>query len=250
MSDTTEYSIDWNRALWNTYAEIPENGEGWSEPFGDSEAQWHCIIRPRLRACLPARRVLEIACGWGRWTNFLIHETQHYTGVDITEVALQECGLRYFFDIKRGKAAFHQNDGKNLGFTASNSVDFVFSFDSLVHANMDAISGYLTECARILSSGGKAFIHHSNAHGLSAGAVEYGRSPFVSAALVRDQALSLGLNVISQEKLCWRESHIFTDCFTVVGKNTNYETLYFDNPTFNEETQRAKQLYSLYKERL
>jgi SAM-dependent methyltransferase len=250
-----KHSIDWNTDLWNNSAHVPENGEGWSGPFGDSETQWQCVLKPRLRACLPARRILEIACGWGRWTGFLIPEAQHYTGVDIAEAALQSCSAQHFFAIKRGQARFYANDGKSLDFVPTGGVDFVFSFDSLVHASMDAIEGYLNECARVLSTGGKAFLHHSNmqqyaasrdVHDLSVN--PHGRSPFVSAELVHACAIKYGLTVISQEKLCW-QSDMLNDCFTVVGKTTSHNTIYLDNWAFDAEAQRSKQLYDMYKER-
>lgn len=250
------HSIEWNSELWNTNAYIPKNGEGWSEPFGDSETHWQCVIRPRLRAVLPARRVIEIACGWGRWTGFLIAETQHYIGVDIAAPALNTCAAQHYFASKRGRAQFYKNDGKSLEFAQDNSVDAVFSFDSLVHANMDAIAGYLAECRRVLTAGGKAFIHHSNiqqyADVRDVGNLQvnpHGRSPFVSAKLVADCATQLGLNIISQEKVCW-QSDMLTDCFTLLGRDTNHETIQFDNWGFKDEAARAKQLYNMYKERV
>jgi hypothetical protein len=44
----------------------------------------------------------------------------------------------------------------------SGSVDFAFSFDSLVHAEADVIQAYVEQLASILRPGGAAFIHHSN----------------------------------------------------------------------------------------
>jgi hypothetical protein len=45
---------------------------------------------------------------------------------------------------------------------AEESVDFVYSFDSLVHADAGVLEGYLSQFPRILSETGVAFIHHSN----------------------------------------------------------------------------------------
>jgi hypothetical protein len=42
------------------------------------------------------------------------------------------------------------------------SVDFVFSFDSLVHADAPTLEAYLRELTRVLRPGGVAFLHHSN----------------------------------------------------------------------------------------
>jgi hypothetical protein len=43
-----------------------------------------------------------------------------------------------------------------------NSVDFVFSFDSLVHDRRDFIESYLHQLGSKLRVGGKGFFHHSN----------------------------------------------------------------------------------------
>jgi len=50
----------------------------------------------------------------------------------------------------------------SLAVAADRSIDLVFSFDSLVHAERDVIGGYLNEFARVLADDGVAFIHHSN----------------------------------------------------------------------------------------
>jgi hypothetical protein len=43
-----------------------------------------------------------------------------------------------------------------------NSLDFAFSCDSLVHAEIDVIDAYIDELSRKLTLSGIAFIHHSN----------------------------------------------------------------------------------------
>src|SRR4030095_4890255 len=48
-----------------------EAGEEWSQPWGSSAAQWAGTIFPRIRECLPAGTILEIAHGFGRWTHYL-----------------------------------------------------------------------------------------------------------------------------------------------------------------------------------
>jgi hypothetical protein len=42
------------------------------------------------------------------------------------------------------------------------SIDFVFSFDSLVHAEADVMQAYLNQLVRKLKLNGVGFIHHSN----------------------------------------------------------------------------------------
>jgi hypothetical protein len=43
-----------------------EAGEEWSQPWGSSAAQWTGTIFPRIRQCLPAGTILEVAPGFGR----------------------------------------------------------------------------------------------------------------------------------------------------------------------------------------
>jgi hypothetical protein len=52
--------------------------------------------------------------------------------------------------------------GKSLSAVADGSIDFAFSFDSLVHFEVDAMESYLRELACKLSADGVAFLDHSN----------------------------------------------------------------------------------------
>ncbi len=45
---------------------------------------------------------------------------------------------------------------------ADGSIDFVFSFDSLVHAEEDVIRSYLDQLGQKLRPDGVGFLHHSN----------------------------------------------------------------------------------------
>ncbi|MBO0729218.1 MAG: class I SAM-dependent methyltransferase [Acidimicrobiaceae bacterium] len=58
--------------------------------------------------------------------------------------------------------ACHVNDGRSPGMVPARSVDFAFSFDSLIHVELDVITDYLGQLARVLHQDGVAFIHHSN----------------------------------------------------------------------------------------
>ena len=50
----------------------------------------------------------------------------------------------------------------SLPMVEDQSIDFAFSFDSLVHVESDVLMGYLAELARTLKPEGVAFLHHSN----------------------------------------------------------------------------------------
>src|SRR4029078_6736404 len=82
-----------------------------------------------------------------------------YAAVDVAENCVKACRER-FADVPH--ARFEVGDGKSLPFVDDASIDFAFSFDSLVHADAEAMRGYLGELARTLRPGAHGFIQHSN----------------------------------------------------------------------------------------
>lgn len=154
-------SVTWNKDKWDDTYQWPENGDEWSFAWGGAHAQWITCIWPRVSAFLPASSVLEIAPGYGRWTQYLLPlSSTTYTGVDLSQSCVSACAERF---ADQPQASFAANDGKTLPMIPDGSVDFIFSFDSLVHVEADIIGSYLREFSRVLSPDGVAFIHHSNA---------------------------------------------------------------------------------------
>ena len=77
------------------------------------------------------------------------------------------------------------NDGHSLPMVGDTSIDFAFSFDSLVLVEADTLARYLSELARVLKPDGVAFLHHSNF-----GAYERStRCPRAAARLLRPTAV-------------------------------------------------------------
>ena len=152
-------SVEINKAVWSDDYAWPQQGDEWSAPWGSATSQWHCVIRPRIHAFLPAKTVLEIAPGYGRWTQFLQPEAQHLIVVDLSESCIDACKSRF---AEATNISYHVNDGKSLAMVVEDSVDFAFSFDSLVHADLDVLQAYLAELSKKLSPDGVAFLHHSN----------------------------------------------------------------------------------------
>lgn len=104
-------TIAWNRTHWDAGTYWADRGEGWSRPWGTPEMQWYGSILPRVQRHLPAGMVLEIACGYGRWTNFLRQHCDRLIGVDLVGQCVQACRKR--FDGDR-RLSFVQNDGRSL----------------------------------------------------------------------------------------------------------------------------------------
>ena len=151
--------VDENAAFWAEY-DWAEAGEEWSEGWGGSHAQWYGVILPRIARYLPAESMLEIAPGHGRWTSYLREHCTSLAIVDLDEACIDACKRRFEGD---SRIAYHVNDGMSLAMIDDESIDFAFSFDSLVHADAEVLASYLGELARTLAPDGVGFVHHSNA---------------------------------------------------------------------------------------
>src|SRR4051812_46704386 len=151
--------VDKNLAVWSDAWDWGDRGDEWSTWWGGTPALWYGALLPRIHAFVPAGTVLEIAPGFGRWTQYLKDLAGHLILVDLADKCIEHCRTR-FADAKNME--FHVNDGRSLPMVADGSVDFVFSWDSLVHADMDIIGDYVSELSRVLTPNGVAFLHHSN----------------------------------------------------------------------------------------
>lgn len=152
-------SKEWNQNVWNETYPWKQAGDEWSSNWGSAEAQWYGSLYPRFHRYLPAKNILEIGPGHGRWTQFLLHNCSHLDLVDLSTTCINACKKRFQ---ACSNINFHVNDGTSLSMIADHSIDLVFSFDSLVHAEDDVIEGYLKEISKKLTSNGVGIIHHSN----------------------------------------------------------------------------------------
>lgn len=152
-------TIEQNLSAWDKDYGWSKQGDEWSQPWGTPDAQWHACLLPRLRHFLPAPRIVEIAPGYGRWTQYLADLSDQLDIVDLSPACIDVCRKRF---ADRTHISYHVNDGSTLPMIPDASADLVFSFDSLVHVEADVIGSYLQEIRRVLSTDGAAFIHHSN----------------------------------------------------------------------------------------
>jgi 2-polyprenyl-3-methyl-5-hydroxy-6-metoxy-1,4-benzoquinol methylase len=240
MPDLTE-----SRAYWDGGYHWRHGGDEWSDWWAGPEAQWQVTLYPRVEPFLPAHRLLEIAPGYGRWTQFLRDHCDELVAIDLSARCVEACRRRFRKD---RRLSFHVNDGKSLSAARDDSIDFVFSFDSLVHVEQEIVDAYIVEIARVLTVDGVAFLHHSNmaAYGVEAKEPHW-RSTSVSAETVSDSAAAAGLNCFRQELVRWGEEHQFlNDSFTWIARpdsehDTPREVL--ANPTFMDETRQARERY-------
>jgi SAM-dependent methyltransferase len=225
-----------NLSVWGKAYDWSQRGDEWSDSWGGVSYQWWTTLFPRLQGYVPAGRMLEIAPGYGRWTHFLRDLCDELIIVDIAEAAIEHCRTRFADD---GHVRPHVNDGTSLAIARDESIDFAFSFDSLVHAESEIIAGYLSELARVLAADGVAFIHHSNMGAYEAGTYDrdniHWRATTVSAALVARLAESLRLSCISQETVAWGNEILLNDCFSVItraGSRWDRQIVTFENLDF------------------
>jgi hypothetical protein len=213
-------SVIENVHYWNGKYNWHRKGEEWSDPWGNSETEWLTTVYPRIREFLPVDTALEIGPGFGRWTKFLIPHVKSLFVVDISPrcvAALQE----RFSAIDCVKCLL--NDGMSLEMINSNILDFVFSFDSLVHADLLVLEHYLHQLHYRLKPGATGFIHHSNlgayVHRLPQQTVpelELWRSRDVDAGVFRRLCERAGLWCVKQELVNWCNCGILLDCFSTV----------------------------------
>ena len=107
------------------------------------------------------KKVVEIAPGYGRITQFLSILAGELIVVDLNENCINKTKEKLGHHV----LAYFVNNGNNLPNIRDNSQDLVISYDSFVHMHMNVIDDYLKEISRVLVKGGRGFIHHSSLWG-------------------------------------------------------------------------------------
>jgi 2-polyprenyl-3-methyl-5-hydroxy-6-metoxy-1,4-benzoquinol methylase len=236
---------------WSSY-DWPEDGEEWSKPWGDSSMMWHGTILPRISNVLPADHILEIAPGYGRCTLHLLDLCKKLTVVDLTQKCIDTCKRKF---AGHPHINYFVNDGKSLAMLTDESIDFVFSWDSLVHANNEVMELYLQQLAKKMKPGAYGLLHHSNMgqyRDASTGELtlesHHWRDTTMSASLFREYCGKAGLTCISQEIIEW-EPGVLSDVlsfFTRGGRSYRGETKIFENHNFINEVQNLRRIYEQF----
>lgn len=242
-------TIEQNYQIWNDSYDWSEGGAEWSRNWGNIPTQWYAMLMPRLYPFVPAARILEIAPGAGRWTEFLKDLCQELTLVDLSEKCIEICQEKFQ---KYSHIRYFVNDGSSLAMIEDNSIDFAFSFDSLVHADQPTLTAYLQQLATKLTETGFGWIHHSNMAEYSNlkewNKIVGWRSPDVSDQTFRAAAEEAGLRVIAQEVFTWVNGE-FSDCisiFTAARSSSADDYKIIRNPDFAAQRTYLKQLADIY----
>jgi SAM-dependent methyltransferase len=233
-------------------------GEEWSTPWGSSAAQWAGTIFPRISGCVPTGTILEIGPGFGRWTHYLKDYCNELWAVDKSTACIEACQQRFASD---SRVHCVLNDGRSLSLIPDASVDFVFSFDSLVHPDREIVEAYLRQLGAKLKLGGKGFIHHSNfgeyvnsprerlPEALAKPLIKvkvldwaHHRNPSMSAEIFRALCEQSGLYCVTQELVNWRGRRLI-DCLSLFVRSdsaTENPTKIIRNPNFMREAARIR----------
>jgi ubiquinone/menaquinone biosynthesis C-methylase UbiE len=259
-------TVEQNQQAWIAKYDWLKEGEEWSATWGGSEAQWFGAIFPRIHSFVPTNTILEIAPGFGRWTHYLKGYCDRLIVVDLAENCIRACKERFAAD---SNITYHVNDGKSLAMIPDQSIDVVFSFDSLVHAEADAIQAYLNQLARKLKPNGVGFIHHSNigryrkifsASQTIPGPVRkflikrglldlpHWRGFTMTARRFEEQCDEAGMQCISQELVNWGTKRLI-DCFSLFTPKMSTwarPNEIVENRSFMREADSIRRISGLY----
>ena len=258
-------TIKENQDFWDGVYDWRNRGQEWSRDWGSVEMQWHALLLPRIGSWLPAPTIVEIGCGYGRWTAYLKDKCANLIAVDVSAQCVEGCAARFR---NHAHVRVTQNDGATLPTVTDNSVDFVFSFDALPLADVPTVDSYIMEIARVLRPGAGAFLHHSNlgAHRfreklvavpvlgrtlIRAGLLDgnlYWRDASVDAGSVAESARRHGLTCHSQEVFRWGTRWVYLDGFTVLYKSETDGglTQFYRNRHFDRDARQYSALSRIY----
>jgi SAM-dependent methyltransferase len=246
-------TVEQNQSTWGGDYDWTHAGDEWSAAWGGTPSLWHGVLLPRLNTCLPCDTILEIAPGYGRFTQYLRRLCKKLIVVDLAENCIAACQQRF---ASASNIDYFVNDGRSLAMIEDASLDFVFCFDSLVHAEQDVLANYLAQLSRKLKAGGTGFIHHSNAGELID--ISTGRLPFpnlhwraetMSAAAFREFCSANQLVCDSQEIVNWGGPHL-TDCFSCFSRaplRDDHKPRLLINSRFMEQAEFIRTLTDHYR---
>ena len=160
--------------------------------------------------------VIELACGRGRHVPQYLDQAGKITLVDILQKNIDYCMKRFR---NYNNIFYYCNDGYNLEKLSTGEYSALFCYDSMVHFEMMDIYEYLKDIYRVLKSGGRALLHHSN-HDKDY-KIEYSHSPggrnFMNKKIFAYLSNRVGFEVEEQIVIDWVEKDL--DCITLLRKS-------------------------------
>lgn len=165
---------------------------------------------------LDLTNVIELACGRGRHVAKYIDKASHVTLVDILDKNITICKERFH---EYENISYYCNNGFNLEQLPPNKYTSLFVYDAMVHFEMMDIYEYLKDIYRVLISGGRVLIHHSNYdNDYKASFINspHGRS-YMNASIFAYLSFRCGFHVLDQKVISWAGIEDL-DCITLLEK--------------------------------
>ena len=191
-------NLAWNRQrfgnseVWASHDHFGYRWAGGIQQSNNSMARVaEAFLLPHLKGHLQrGLRILELACGAGRFTTELVRLAHSLCLVDMNPVCLDVCRSRFKF---YEGVEYYANDGVSLDMVPTDAFDLIASFDSLVHVHPEIVRGYVEQSSKLLKPGALIWFDHSGK-----GANMAGTRSAMTDGLMREFAESAGLEVVAQ----------------------------------------------------
>lgn len=172
------------------------------------------LFRPKFEE-LNLDAVVEVACGYGRHARRVVDRCGKIFLLDTSVDGLVEASRR--LADKAAAVVLPPGDGRTIPLP-SGSCTAVFSYDAMVHFEMNDVFSYVSESFRVLKPGGRCLIHHS-AYELGIGK-KFEHNPgwrnFMCLNAFRHFAIREGFRIISIDLIDWAEPK--TDALSLLEK--------------------------------
>lgn len=199
----------------------------------DAPSQFLHYFKPKLdryNLAKPNSIVLDFACGRGRIANYFKDICQKVICCDSSTDALEFCQNRF----KENTNVIYSISKSNGIQLENESIDFIYSWDAMVHFSYKSLDFYMSEFYRLLKNSGYAFIHHSNLinsepfnndikdgiwDGKNKSEIWYeniGYRSNISKEEFAFIAKKHGFEIINQETIDWSAKNL--DCISIIKK--------------------------------
>lgn len=134
--------------------------------------------------------VLEIACGHGRWTEFLLKVAKEVFAVDVRQKFLDFCKERF-----KGATNLNLILKTEKELEINKKIDFVWSYDSFVHFNPEIVFEYIKFFGKCMNKDAIGVIHHANTK-VTTGA--FGNRAYMTKELFAEMINETSLKIVQQ----------------------------------------------------